>query len=259
MSTFSNAHHAGNPGKITLPRLGPINEYQAPVKLSREGWKITHASASVPPELVLPRSIGEQNDNATAQIQLPPISSLIAEVDAQNNGSQRTIQISRPLLPGYESAKPTASLRVVIECQSLVSRDLPGFPLYEIRNWSTVRPAFHIHNGITEFEVQRRLASVHPPVIGFYLAGYNHLNLAVLLGTHNKCRTISDLVLHVGTICESFVVDHCDDYQGPRGSRVGPGYMPFECVRMMRVVQVTDSYWIGVLAVVARLKYVPQP
>lgn len=164
MSNSYTAQNTGNSGKITLPRLGPINERRAPVKLSRDGWTATHASASVPPEVALPRSARDQNNNATAHnVHLPPIADLIAEVDARVNAQQRTIRISRTLLPG-------PARRIVIECQSLLSRGLPGFPLYEIRNWDTIRPAFNLLNGITEYEVQRRLASVPPPVIGFYVS-----------------------------------------------------------------------------------------
>lgn len=38
------------------------------------------------------------------------------------------------------------------------------------------------------------------------MAGYDHLNLSVLLNSHHSCRTVAELVLHVGTICEGFVV-----------------------------------------------------
>ncbi|KAG5351384.1 hypothetical protein J132_04114 [Termitomyces sp. J132] len=205
MSTFFAAQNARNLGKITLPSLGPINERQAPVQLSRNGWGVTHDSAAVPPETVLPRGAGEQNHHATAQVRLPPISELIAEVEARIAGQlQRGVRVSMPLLSA--PPKPTSTPRVVIECQSLVSRNLPGFPLYEMRNWATIRPAFNLLHGITEFEVIRRLASVQPPVIGFYLAGYTHINLAIPLSRHRDCRTVPDLVLQVGEICERIVV-----------------------------------------------------
>ncbi|KAG6901491.1 hypothetical protein C0995_011169 [Termitomyces sp. Mi166 len=73
MSTFFAAQSARNPEKITLPDPGQIHERQAPLPVSSGDWTIAHVSASVPLEIALPLGAGEQNNDATAQIRLPPV------------------------------------------------------------------------------------------------------------------------------------------------------------------------------------------
>ncbi|KAG6874497.1 hypothetical protein C0995_010407 [Termitomyces sp. Mi166 len=173
MSTFFATQSARNPEKIMLPPLGPINKRRAPLQLSSDDWTIVHTSASVPPEIALPRGAGEQNNDIMAHVRLPPVAHLIAEVEAIAGQLRWNVLISKSLLQ-----------RVMIECQSIISHSSHGWPLYEWRHWIST-PTFISQlmsiSRLNAFEGERRLTSMQTLVIGVYLEGYNHLQLVMPL------------------------------------------------------------------------------
>ncbi|KAG6901618.1 hypothetical protein C0995_009958 [Termitomyces sp. Mi166 len=241
MSTFFATQNARNPRKITLPHLGSTHKRKEPLQVVSGDWTAAHAPAFVPLDIALPLGPGEQNNDVTAEVLLPPASHLIAEVDAFIADQLRKDMRAPP---------------VMIDCQSLVPRTPYGFPLCNWRHWAS-NPEFITRiSGMTESEFVRRLTSVHVPlVIGIevglninQLQGYKHLDCVMPLRDHN-CRTVFDLVVQVGSTCEKFIMKHHNDYKGRKGKRVGPGYAPFECVRLIAVLQVTSNHWIGVLSV----------
>ncbi|KAG6902088.1 hypothetical protein C0995_004439 [Termitomyces sp. Mi166 len=230
MPTFFATQNAGNPGRITLPGLRPNVQRQAPLQVTTGDWVVAH-SASVP--LALPCGARGQYNHGTAR-RLPPVSILIADIEQSIAGQYRR---NERALPG-----------VRIECRSLVSRNPDGFPVHDWRHWASnptfITPIF----GISQPRFESRLASLHEPlVIRVSLEGYNHLNIVMPLRHHN-CKTVLDLVIQVGSICERFVRERYNNYQGPRGERVGPGYVPLEWVRLVALIPVMDNHWLGVLS-----------
>ncbi|KAF8070105.1 hypothetical protein FPV67DRAFT_1447947 [Lyophyllum atratum] len=190
-------------------------------------------------QFLVPRNNGSQSHDSNAaigpepQIRLPPVQFLMQEVDAR-----RSIRISKPL--------STHSREAAVCCQSTITRGLPGVP---VTDFGVALPAVTLYNLQDEADLHARLTSSTPsPTFAFAWDGYNHLNWRKPVHVRREVMgTIHHFICQVMAQCYLFAQENADKFRGP-GVRLGPNHVPFENLRLQRIVQSEGNVWIAIFA-----------